>query len=103
MGKRHLLTGDIIAISGDFGKPRSAENLKRWIEGNGGRYSTKVEDGVTHLICSKEHWKSQPAAGKTSLSHQLEILAQQPTNGQDKTIPRNMDRRRSDVEKVEHN
>jgi hypothetical protein len=56
----------VIAITGDFGgKSRSIENIKRWIESNGGKYSTKIEDGVTHLICSKENWKKQVPAGIT--------------------------------------
>jgi hypothetical protein len=66
----------VIAITGDFGSSRKLENMKRWIENNGGRYSAKVEEGVTHLVCSEDHWKSQPVAGKRFLSesHILTIL-----------------------------
>jgi hypothetical protein len=58
------LKNAVIAITGDFGASRKLENMKRWIESSGGKYSAKVEDGVTHLICSKDHWKSHSAAGK---------------------------------------
>jgi hypothetical protein len=54
----------VIAVSGDFGPSRKHESIKRWIELNGGKYSSKVEKGVTHLVCSNEHWKNQPRAGK---------------------------------------
>lgn len=56
--------GFIIATAGDFGRQRTSEHIKRWIEANGGRYVTKVDENVTHLICSAEHWKSQSSMGK---------------------------------------
>jgi hypothetical protein len=61
---KDCLKQKVIAVSGDFGASRKHENIKRWIELNGGKYSTKIEKGVTHLICSKEHWKNQPATGE---------------------------------------
>jgi hypothetical protein len=63
---KEILRGNVIAITGDFGKSRSTENLKRWIENNGARYATKIEEGVTHLICSKDHWAKQVSTGKNS-------------------------------------
>ncbi|KAF2432708.1 hypothetical protein EJ08DRAFT_695107 [Tothia fuscella] len=59
---KSLLKKDAIAIIGDFGQSRSAENMKRWIEANGGRYATKIEEGVTHLICTKEAWAKHTAS-----------------------------------------
>jgi hypothetical protein len=53
-----------IAISGDFGKERTLEDLKRWISKNGGNYSKNVDQNVTHLVCSKEHYKKESQAVK---------------------------------------
>ncbi|TLD15063.1 hypothetical protein E2P81_ATG09911 [Venturia nashicola] len=53
--------GFTIASTGDFGKQRTAEAIKRWVENNGGRYVTKVDEEVTHLVCSAQCWKSQSA------------------------------------------
>jgi len=55
-----------IVISGDFGEKRSHENLKRWIENNGGKVTSSNSTSVTHLICSKEHWKKQHPTGMSS-------------------------------------
>lgn len=55
-----------IVISGDFGEKRSHENLKRWIENNGGKVTSINSTTVTHLICSKEHWKMQHPMGTPS-------------------------------------
>jgi hypothetical protein len=67
MRKHDVLKGYFIAITGDFGKARSTENMKRWIESNGGRYSAKVEEGVTHLISTKDHWTKGVPASKRRL------------------------------------
>jgi hypothetical protein len=55
--------GFTVATTGDFGKQRTSEQIKRWVEANGGRYVTKIDENVTHLICSAEHWKSQSSMG----------------------------------------
>ncbi|TKA75357.1 hypothetical protein B0A49_03328 [Cryomyces minteri] len=63
------LKKDKIAISGDFGSARTSDAIKRWIELNGGTYTTSVTSDTTHLICSKAHWGKQVAAVKKALSH----------------------------------
>ena len=55
-----------IAITGDFGKARSLDKLKQWIETNGGVFATKVGSEVTHLICSTEHYKKSVAMGMSN-------------------------------------
>lgn len=62
---KNLFKGFTIASTGDFGKQRTAEAIKRWVENNGGRYITKVDGEVTHLVCSTEYWKSQSAMGES--------------------------------------
>ena len=53
-----------IAVSGDFGKARTMDKLRQWIEMNGGTFATKIDCNVTHLVCSKEHYKKSVAIGK---------------------------------------
>ncbi|KAL9029749.1 MAG: hypothetical protein Q9196_002044 [Gyalolechia fulgens] len=56
---RFPLTGLIIAVTGDFGPHRSHETLKRWTEKNGGQWATRMCPEVTHLICTKEDYRSK--------------------------------------------
>jgi NAD-dependent DNA ligase len=60
---KEILKNNVIAITGDFGKQRTPEALKRWIESNGGHYVTKIDENTTHLICSHEAWKKQVGVG----------------------------------------
>ena len=57
------LKNEIITATGDFGSKRSHGDLKRWVEANGGTWVTGVSAKVTHLICSKAHWKEQSSLG----------------------------------------
>ena len=57
-----ILKGLVISVSGDVG-PRP-DQLRKWVEANGGKWLPHVSKGVTHLICSKEHWKKSNEAGK---------------------------------------
>ena len=57
-----ILSKLTISCSGDAGhKP---EQLKKWVENNGGRWVPMPTKGITHLICSKEHWKREVDGGK---------------------------------------
>ena len=58
-----------IAVTGDFGEQRSHGNMKNWIEVQGGKFSRNVTPQVTHLICSKEHWKAKTAAVREALRY----------------------------------
>ncbi|KAH7132232.1 hypothetical protein B0J11DRAFT_565764 [Dendryphion nanum] len=51
-----ILKNLVITVSGDVG-PRP-EQLRKWVEVNGGQWVPRIVKGATHLICSKEHWKS---------------------------------------------
>ncbi|KAL9004042.1 MAG: hypothetical protein Q9188_003130 [Gyalolechia gomerana] len=65
------LTGLIIAATGDFGPRRSHETLKRWTEENGGQWATKLCPEVTHLICTKEDYRSKAPMVKQALRLKL--------------------------------
>ena len=53
-----------IAVTGDFGANRGHDQMKNWITRNGGRFTTEISSGVTHLICSKEQYKKDVLMGK---------------------------------------
>jgi hypothetical protein len=54
----------VIAKSGDFGKDRPENAIKRWIESNGGNYvGGRISPEVTHLICSMDHWRKRSTTG----------------------------------------
>ena len=52
-----------IAISGYFGEERSVERIRKWIHANGGTVAHDVSPEVTHLVCSKKHFKKDVAMG----------------------------------------
>ena len=74
-----ILESLIVAIVGDFGDKRSAGDLKRWIEANGGAYSTTVSAKITHLICSQRAWSYESSSGESAALdfslEQITILA----------------------------
>ena len=59
-----------IAITGDFGKQRGINKMKDWIQVNGGTFVTEITPKVTHLICSKEHFKKDVTLG-TNIRYSL--------------------------------
>jgi hypothetical protein len=50
-----ILSTFTIAIIGTF--KAEPTNIRKWVEANGGKWSARVQKGVTHLIVSKEAWK----------------------------------------------
>ena len=52
-----------IVITGDFGKERTYEKMKQWTEANGGKFVREISRTVTHLVCSKEHFKAKAPLG----------------------------------------
>ncbi|KAI9723852.1 MAG: hypothetical protein M1828_004102 [Chrysothrix sp. TS-e1954] len=62
------LAGNVIAVTGDFGKTRNLNNIRRWIEAHHGTFASSMKPDVTHLICSKEHWRSKTKAVQQALT-----------------------------------
>lgn len=56
-----------IAISGDFGEGKSAENFKRWIASGGGKFVSTLTEETTHLICTESDWKKKTSTGNVTL------------------------------------
>lgn len=57
----------VITATGDV-EPK-CDVLKRWVENNGGRWVSRMQKGVTHLICSKDNYKDGIEAGMSFLSY----------------------------------
>jgi hypothetical protein len=51
-----------LASTNDFG-PKN-EKIRLWVTNNGGHFSKDLNDGVTHLVCSKKAWKNYRYIGK---------------------------------------
>ena len=64
MPKKGMLKHFTIAVTGDFGEDRKLEKIKGWIRHHGGTYSPDVSPCVTHLVCSKRHFKEKVDLGK---------------------------------------
>jgi hypothetical protein len=61
----------VITAIGALGPSRGNEQLKRWVEANGGRWQPRVTKGITHVICSKDAWKKNIDAGMSALKCSL--------------------------------
>ena len=55
-----------IAVTGDFGPKRTHEKMRQWVEKNGGTFAKDVSKNVTHLVCSKDHYKRNTPMGISS-------------------------------------
>ena len=52
-----------IAVTGHFGDQRSPQQIHQWIHANGAIVAHEISSNVTHLVCSKEHFKKNVAIG----------------------------------------
>jgi hypothetical protein len=50
-----VLSKLVIAVTGTL--PADTAAIKKWVEANGGKWSARVNERVTHLIASKDAWK----------------------------------------------
>ncbi|KAF2203226.1 hypothetical protein GQ43DRAFT_470178 [Delitschia confertaspora ATCC 74209] len=57
-----VLKNFTITTTGDLGRGKSSDNLRKWVEANGGRWLPNVTKDTTHLITSKESWRKGCAA-----------------------------------------
>jgi len=55
-----------IAVTGDFGERRDIHKMKTWIQVNGGIFASEMSSKVTHLVCSKEHFKQNVSIGMSN-------------------------------------
>ena len=62
---KHPLNRFTIAVTGDFGESRGHDKMKQWITRNGGKFTMDINSKVTHLICSKEHYRKAVLMGMT--------------------------------------
>ena len=64
---RNPLKRCVIAITGNFPEPRNPKALERWVVNNGGKFSSTVNQDVTHLICTWDDWKDKAPKGEVLL------------------------------------
>lgn len=66
-----LLHGVVVAIAGDLGPGWSPADVARWTAYHGGRFAAAVsrgnEEGVTHLLCTRDEYSKAPARRDASL------------------------------------
>lgn len=80
---KHPFKPFTIAVTGDFGETRTHDKMKQWIEANGGTFAPKISVEVTHLVCSKEHYKKSVTTGRYASmllkanTHNYALLVQQ--------------------------
>ncbi|KAG9204325.1 hypothetical protein G6514_001399 [Epicoccum nigrum] len=67
-----VLSGLTIAVAGTLDYDNT--QIKKWVEANGGRYSPNVSKYVTHLIASKEAWKSASDDVQKAVKHEAWVL-----------------------------
>ncbi|KAF2122637.1 hypothetical protein BDV96DRAFT_639212 [Lophiotrema nucula] len=65
----------VVSATGEFGSGKSHDQLKKWVDANGGKWCPKVSQGITHLICSKENWKKQVDAVTTAQELGAQIVS----------------------------
>lgn len=56
-----------ICFSGSFETPDA--DIKRWTEAQGGTYTKRMTDSVTHLVVNKSNWRNRTAEVKTALQN----------------------------------
>ena len=65
----------VIALTGDFDIDGNHKKMRQWIERNGGQYAAEIEDGVTHLVCSEDHFKRKTAIGKSIIWSCIKVIS----------------------------
>ncbi|PVH93742.1 hypothetical protein DM02DRAFT_732938 [Periconia macrospinosa] len=56
------LKGLVITATGDLGPGKGPDQLRKWVDANGGRWVPRVQKGITHLVTEKEAWKKNSEA-----------------------------------------
>ena len=63
----------VILCSTNDHAPRKNDKIRGWVEANGGRFTLEMSPDVTHLIASKQAWKSDAPLG--TMVSDLELVA----------------------------
>ncbi|KAF2709996.1 hypothetical protein K504DRAFT_501293 [Pleomassaria siparia CBS 279.74] len=70
-----ILSKLVISASGGVGPGKDHSQLRKWVENNGGKWLPKPNETITHLICSKEHWKGKVEAVTTAVEHGVHVVS----------------------------
>jgi hypothetical protein len=66
-----ILHGKKILAFGDFGQQISHEALRKWVEDHDGLWLTEFDDGITHLVTTKEEWEKQSTTGLLDIQNHI--------------------------------
>jgi hypothetical protein len=68
-----ILSKLVIAATGTL--PAETASIRKWVEANGGKWSARVDERVTHLIASKEAWKKATDPVKQASDLDIHIVS----------------------------
>jgi len=68
MGKGNCFHDLHITVIGDFGIYKRPEQIRKWISGAEGKYSSSLKSSTTHVVVTEEHWKRKVKLGISSLA-----------------------------------
>lgn len=60
---RQIFKNKVIAAAGPLPGQLTVQNLQQWTKIRKGRFSTKIDDHVTHLLCSREQFRKDVPKG----------------------------------------
>ncbi|KAI1313695.1 hypothetical protein F5Y03DRAFT_389994 [Xylaria venustula] len=67
-----ILKHYIVAIAGDLGDFKwTEEDVKRWVQSWGGKFSNTVDSNVTHLLCTRANYKKRISPVKQALENKV--------------------------------
>ena len=79
MSPRGILKACTVAVLLEKGSKLDARQIQNWVEANGGTFSASVNDKITHLICTPEHYKNSKAIICESLLIQSRVSTKHDT------------------------
>ena len=72
--KKGVFKNLTIAATGDFGPQKTHEDIKRWVENNGGTFATTVDSRTTHLIATSQHYKRKVKIVRDAKEARIKIV-----------------------------
>jgi hypothetical protein len=60
---RQIFKNKVIAAAGPLPGQLTVQNLQQWTKIRQGKFLTKIDDHVTHLLCSREQYQKDVPKG----------------------------------------
>ena len=71
---RQIYKGRVIAIAGELPGQFTSSNLKAWITARKGKFTTSLDENVTHLLCTHEQYKKRVPRSESIVSDAFNLL-----------------------------